>query len=70
MSEQNDENTKDDAYKPGKFEVSVELVRSISTTSNSKFDQIVHSFAHRMHEKSVDIFGKRNEDNSSSKSTD
>jgi hypothetical protein len=54
----------------GKFEVSVDLVTSLSTTSNAHFEKIVHSFAHRMNEKSAEIFGGKIVDHSSSKSSE
>ena len=56
-------------HQPGKFEVSVGLVTSLSTSSNASFEKIVHSFVNRMNEKSAEIFRRENKEQFSPKSS-
>jgi hypothetical protein len=42
---------------PGKYEVTVNLVTSVSTTANASFDKFVGVFTKRISDKAAEVFG-------------
>jgi len=56
---------------PGKYEVTVNLVTSVSTTANASFDKFVSVFTRRISDKAAEVFGDNHtrENTTISKST-
>lgn len=42
---------------PGKYEVTINLVNAVSTTSNASFDKFVVEFTKRISDKAAEVFG-------------